>query len=324
MRNTFRISKDISCEPYIRVNLANGFRWQFHNWYFWMARYRSSNKVNYIRQMLKHNDYCTGLDSMEETMSYLALQGWYDNDSAKVFNQLSATYTLRSTRRAHLLCLQTIEDEPFIHPVSQQVYHYREMHVRGVCRSIKLTSLRDPSEDFGIPNFGQLYHVQIEEDWGHKVRGFVLGYDQNVLLNGIFIHLQNGLLYYHQPFHNPTSVERLGLDCKVEYTNTHQGIMPEAHDIWIQYTQSEENDLDNTFQGRIPSLPVLYLSWTPPNQILQIQEHLSAVTALSTLSERCKKTQHRGICPQAQEYAVVIPTRYKELHRWADCVDGFI
>jgi hypothetical protein len=28
--------------------------------------------------------------------------------------------------------------------------------------------------------------------------------------------------------------------------------------------------------------------------------------------------------PQAQEYAVVIPTNYKDLHGWADCVDGFI
>jgi hypothetical protein len=30
--------------------------------------YRSTNKVNYIRQMLKHNDRSTGLDYMEETL----------------------------------------------------------------------------------------------------------------------------------------------------------------------------------------------------------------------------------------------------------------
>jgi hypothetical protein len=51
--------------------------------------YRSSNKVNYIRQMLMHNDQCTSLDYMEETLSYLALEGWYNIDSAKVFNLLS-------------------------------------------------------------------------------------------------------------------------------------------------------------------------------------------------------------------------------------------
>jgi hypothetical protein len=38
--------------------------------------YQSSNNVNYIRQMLKQNDWCTGLDNMEETLSYLALEGW--------------------------------------------------------------------------------------------------------------------------------------------------------------------------------------------------------------------------------------------------------
>jgi len=91
--------------------------------------YRSTNKVNYIRQMLKNNDWCTSLDYVEETLSYLALQGWYDIDSAKVFNILSATDKRRSTRRAHLLHLQTIEDEPIIHPVSQQLYHLRETHV---------------------------------------------------------------------------------------------------------------------------------------------------------------------------------------------------
>jgi len=127
-----------------------------------------------------------------------------------------------------------------------------------------------------------------------------------------------------QPFHIPTSVERLGLDCKVEYTNANQGIMPEAHNIWVQYMQSEENDLDNTFQCQIPSFPVLYFSWTPPNQILQFQKHLPTWKAILTFSKWCKKTQQWVLRPQAQEYMVVIPTKYKDLHSWADCVDGFI
>jgi hypothetical protein len=55
--------------------------------------YQSTNKVNYIRQMLKHTDRSTGLDYMEETLSYLALQRWYDIDSAKVSNLLSAADT---------------------------------------------------------------------------------------------------------------------------------------------------------------------------------------------------------------------------------------
>jgi len=59
--------------------------------------YRCNNKVNYIRQMPRHNERCTGLDYMEETLSYLALQGWYDIDCAKVFNLLSATNKQWST-----------------------------------------------------------------------------------------------------------------------------------------------------------------------------------------------------------------------------------
>jgi len=164
----------------------------------------------------------------------------------------------------------------------------RETHVCAVCRRIKLTSLRDASEDFGIPNFGQLFHARIEEDWGHEVCGLVLGYDQYALIDSLFIQLQNGLFYYHQPFHCPTSVEHLGLDCKIEYTNANQGIMPESHNIWVPYMDS---DLDNTCQGRVPSLPVLYYSWTPLNQILQFQENLRAGKRILTFSKRCKKTQ---------------------------------
>jgi hypothetical protein len=39
--------------------------------------HRSKNKVNYIRQILKHNDRCTSLNYMEETISNLALEGGY-------------------------------------------------------------------------------------------------------------------------------------------------------------------------------------------------------------------------------------------------------
>jgi len=35
--------------------------------------YRCTNKANYIQEMPKHDDRCTGLDSMEETLSHLAL-----------------------------------------------------------------------------------------------------------------------------------------------------------------------------------------------------------------------------------------------------------
>jgi hypothetical protein len=87
---------------------------------------------------------------------------------------------------------------------------------------------------------------------------------------------------------------------------------------------SEENDLDNSFQGQIPSFPLLFSSWTASNQILQFQERLPTRKVLSTFSKKCKKTQQWVLRPQAQDYAAVIPTKYKHLHGWADCVDGLI
>jgi hypothetical protein len=187
----------------------------------------------------------------------------------------------------------------------------RETHVSGVRRCSILTSLRDALLDFGITHFGQLFHTQIEDDWAHEVSGLVLVHDQNVLIDSIFIKLQNGLLYYLQPFYGPTSVERLGLDCKGEYTDAYQVIMPESDNIWVQYTYS---DLDNTFQGLVPSVPVSYISCIPLNLILQYLERLSAGKSISTFTKRCKETQQWISRPQPQEYAVVIATKYKDPH----------
>jgi hypothetical protein len=153
---------------------------------------------------------------------------------------------------------------------------------------MKLPSLRDASEDFRIPNFGQWFCTEIEDNWGDEVSGQVLGYDQNVLIDSIFMTLQNGLLYYWQPFHCPTSDEYLGLACKVEYANANQGISPEFHNIWVQYSNG---DLNNTFQGQVHSIPILYFSWTPPSQNLQFQECLPTGNTITTFSKRCPKTQ---------------------------------
>jgi len=283
--------------------------------------YRSSNTVNSIQQMLKHNDRCTSLNYMEEKLSYLALQGWHDINSARVFNLLSAANKRRNMRRAHLLRLHHCQKEPYFRPISQPVHHWRETHVRGGCRSIKFTLLRDWSVDFAIPNFEQLVHTKIEDNRGHEVSGLVLGYNQNELIERVFIKLPNGLLYYRQPYHCPTSVGHLGLDCKVEYPDANRGIIFESHPIWVEYTDSE---LDNTFQGRVPSFPVLYFSWTPLNQIIQFQDRLPAGKSISTFSKRYKTAQQWILRPQLQEYAVVIPTKNNDLHGWGDCVDGFI
>jgi hypothetical protein len=264
--------------------------------------------------MLKHND------SLQERLSYLALQGGYDIDSAKVFNVLSAAKTLLKWRRAHLLRLHHCLKERFFRPVLQQVHHLSESLVCGVWRNIKFTSLWDESVNFAIPKFGQLLHTQIEDDWGHDGSWPVLGYDQNILLDCVFIKRQNGLFYYCQPFHCPISVGCLWLDCKVEYLDTNQWIMPEFHNIWVQYMDSYR---DNTFQGRVPSFPVLSFIWTPPNQIIQFLVHLPVGWSISTFSMRSWITKQWKLRPQPQGYAVLIPTKYKDANDWADCSNGF-
>ena len=150
----------------------------------------------------------------------------------------------------------------------------------------------------------------------------MLGYDQNVLISSIFVKHYSGLLCYHQPFPSPTSVECLGLNYKVQYSNANQGIIPESHNIWVQLTENDENDLVNTFQGQVPAIPVLYFPWTPPDQNLWFEECLPAGKTITTLLKMCRITQQSISCLQAPEYAVLTPPNDIYLHSWADWVAG--
>jgi hypothetical protein len=97
--------------------------------------------------------------------------------------------------------------------------------------------------------------------------------------------------------------------------------MPEFHNISVQYIHS---DLNITFHGRVLSFPELHFSMTPPNWILEFWVRLAAGKTTSAFPKRCKKSQQQILRGHPQEYAVVIPTRYKDPHGWADCVDRFI
>jgi len=59
--------------------------------------YHSFNIVNYIRQILKHSNWCTVLENIKKTLLYLALEGWYDFGSANVINGLFTTNSLQTT-----------------------------------------------------------------------------------------------------------------------------------------------------------------------------------------------------------------------------------
>jgi hypothetical protein len=82
--------------------------------------YQFTNKVNYICQILKHNDRSTRLDYMEEIFSYLALQGCCDIQSAKVFSPLSAADKQRNTRTAIFYASSMVRTSHFSAPCNHR------------------------------------------------------------------------------------------------------------------------------------------------------------------------------------------------------------
>jgi len=208
---------------------------------------------------------------MEVTLVYIALQGWYWIGSVIIANLLSGTDKQQNTHMAQLLHLQHVQQQPFFCPISQQAHHLSNMHVCKVCRWIKLSLLGDVSVDNRNHKYGQLILGQIEVNLQYKVSGLELGYDQNVLLDCTFNTLHNGLFYNGQAFHSPISVESLGLEYKVQYTNANHTIIPKSHSIRVQYTDTEQKKLNIPFEGWMSSFLVLYISLALLNQILHLQ-----------------------------------------------------
>lgn len=147
--------------------------------------------------------------------------------------------------------------------------------------------------------------MQIDKNWRHEVCGSKLGYDQNVLLDSVCIRLLTMQLHNRHPFHNTISIVHWGHDCKPEYMNGNQGIMPESHYIWVQYMPSQVYNLDNSFQWPIPSCPVQNYCGAAPNQLVHFQQHLPYGPMILTFSMQCNMSPHWQLHLEAAVDAVL-------------------
>jgi len=143
--------------------------------------YTFSNTVDCIQQMVNHNDQCTGLGSMEETLSYLTLQGWYGTDTQTAPNLLPAADKSQNTLWAQSLHQPHWEKQATLEPLLRQTEHMIEMHVCGLCRSIRLTSCWETLVELEIPMIEQLSHKPSGEKWSPELSGLMYSYDENEL-----------------------------------------------------------------------------------------------------------------------------------------------
>jgi len=199
--------------------------------------------------MVKYHDQYTSLGYLEELLTYLALHGWCDISVAIRFNLVSTTDKQRNTHTVYYVYRQNWQDDSFILLILQQVHNLRETYVGSMCSSIEQTFLKDVLVDFKMVYCRKLFSVQIWDSWWQKVTGLVFSYNQTVLIDCRFITLQNGLLDCSELFDNPTLVEYLRFNCKIEFSYTNHRIIPEAHNNCIPYIQSEANRFNNSVQG---------------------------------------------------------------------------
>ena len=99
--------------------------------------YQATNRVNFMRQVLAHNDRHTTLYYMYQTLQWLALQGWHDKDSKVILNPIRAAEKWKYTRRAWQNRILAGESELVSYPklLHPQIYqHSRSCALSPTCK----------------------------------------------------------------------------------------------------------------------------------------------------------------------------------------------
>jgi len=204
-------------------------------------------------------------------LTYGGIQDWYDMNSKTVFNLQSATYKQWDSFRVNFSNLASCKSTLFFHSILQCVNLLWEMHTCTVCWSIKLTTFRSILEVFNIPIIRLQFHILSCIKHSVKDRWLAISHHLIVLLDSLFIQLQNTQWYYFLSFHNSTFVGWLVLVWNIAYVNAEYGIMSDDHVIWVQFTLDEEIYLSNTVPEWVRFIPVLISSWTQLYQFLHFQ-----------------------------------------------------
>ena len=107
------------------------------------AAYRATNWVNFMHQVLAHNDRHTALDYMHLALRSLALKGWYDGDSAAILDLISTAEKRRlTTRQAWQNRVLAKEPEPvFVPDLPPPSQPYRPSRICAQSQTFKRMSL---------------------------------------------------------------------------------------------------------------------------------------------------------------------------------------
>jgi len=74
-------------------------------------------------------------------------------------------------------------------------------------------------------------------------------------------------------------------DITIKQTNADEAKVRKSYSVWVQHAESEHKHNDDNTEGRVRFFPILYYTFTPPNMILYVGEHLPEGKILFTFSK---------------------------------------
>ena len=281
--------------------------------------YRASNRVNCMRQVLANNDGHTALDYMHQTLRWLALQGWHDNDSAAILDLVRAAEKRRYTRRARQNRILAGESELFFRPECPHPQTYQLSRICAPSPTCKRISISQAATLFNIPTLPTLIRHFLYRIWGHDAVSLLWGAGED-FKHEVQVVPHNKVRFFTAEFHTPLNFTSGLLDCSVQ--NVPGCIYKRPPQVVWERLDDNGND---GLRGRRPAFPLLYFTLTPPIKVLDIQNVIrNSGGSLKLSSKFIPSLKTSVVRPSDLQLAAAVGTSFQHHSGDPQEVDGFI
>src|SRR6266852_2232498 len=147
-------------------------------------------------------------------------------------------------------------DQPGMNRLLQQTT------LAGKAPNMHPLSLREAATRFRINDLATIFRHRIVNMWGPYLAERILGHAETYADN-VFIEVYNSVANFYQPFQRPLQVAKRLMGC-VRTGDSKR--TPVSHTIWVRVNVDRMQD---TFQGRQVSMPLLYFAYMPPKSAVK-------------------------------------------------------
>ena len=216
--------------------------------------YRASNRVNFMEQILSYLDADLGMSMMRLNLTYLARNGFYVDETARILDLLPPPMKRLNTRRARRIrqlrnpgTPRWIDSPPHVPSMPEHI----RPHLTALTNDSKgRVVLKDADAKFQCHGVQRLFQRLLDDIFPFNWLGqyFV---DHERFRNEVIIRKANRIKFMSWSFQAPDEYRKIHLRCQPASDAT-KGIV---HPVWVRTGSSNKVD---TFQGHRVGQPILF------------------------------------------------------------------